>query len=54
MSVLVNVSKTVGRVANSVDPDHTPLAASDLSLHCLFRPICPNTWVSTIFPNAWS
>ena len=31
-------------MANSVDPDQTPLnAASDLGLHGLQRPICPNT-----------
>ena len=29
---------------NSVDPDQTPRsAASDLGLHCMLRPICPNT-----------
>ena len=32
-------------MANSVDPDLTPhSAASDLGLHCLQRPICPNTY----------
>ena len=31
-------------MANSVDPDQTPrCAASDLGLHCLLRPACPNT-----------
>ena len=31
------------KVANSVDPDQTPhIVASDLGLHCLLRPICPN------------
>ena len=31
-------------MANSVDPDQMPhSAASDLGLHCLQRPICPNT-----------
>ena len=30
-------------VANSVDPDQTPRsAASDLGLHYLLRPVCPN------------
>ena len=30
--------------ANSVDPDQTPRsAASDLGVHCLQMPICPNT-----------
>ena len=32
-------------MANSVDPDQTPQnVASDLGLHCLQRPICPNSW----------
>ena len=32
-----------GWVENSLDPDQTPrFAASDLGLHCLFRPVCPN------------
>ena len=32
-------------MANSVDPDQTPHSvASDLGLHCLHWPICPNTW----------
>ena len=32
-------------MANSVDPDQMlHVAASDLGLHCLQRPICPNTW----------
>ena len=40
----VNVCKIAGLVANSVDPDQTPRsAASDLGLHCLLRPVCPNT-----------
>ena len=31
----------------SVDPDQTPRsAASDLDLHCLLRPVCPNTYES--------
>ena len=30
-------------MANSVDPDQMPhSAASDLGLHCLQRPVCPN------------
>ena len=32
-------------MANSVDSDwmlHS--AASDMGIHCLQRPICPNTW----------
>ena len=29
--------------ANSADLGHTPQnAASDLGLHCLLRPVCPN------------
>ena len=32
-------------VANSVDPDEMPCsAASHLGLHCLLRPVCPNTY----------
>ena len=32
-------------MANSVDPDETPCsAASHLGLHCLLRPVCPNTY----------
>ena len=31
-------------IANSVDPDQIPHSAvSDLGIHCLQRPICPNT-----------
>ena len=31
-------------MTNHVDPDQMPQsAASDLGLHCLQRPICPNT-----------
>ena len=31
-------------MAGSIDPDQMPSsAASDLGLHCLQRPICPNT-----------
>ena len=30
-------------MADSVDPDQMPLfVASDLGLHCLLRPVCPN------------
>ena len=36
--------KEAGAMANSVDPDQTLLQKqSDLGLHCLLRPICPNT-----------
>ena len=32
-------------MANSVDPDETlHSAASHLGLHCLLRPVCPNTY----------
>ena len=32
-------------MTNSVDPDQMPHSAvSDLGLHCLQRPICPNTY----------
>ena len=31
-------------MTNSADPDQMPhFAASDLGLHCLLRPVCPNT-----------
>ena len=37
--------KIAGRVANSVDPDETPLlAASYLGLNCLLGLVCPNTY----------
>ena len=37
--------KSVGGMANSVDPDQRPCsAASDLGLHCLLMPVHPNTW----------
>ena len=35
---------TAGWVVNSVDPDQMPhYVASDLGLHCLLTPVCPNT-----------
>ena len=37
------IQKGRDRIANSVDPDQT--APSDLGLHCLLRPICPNTYI---------
>ena len=38
-----SVQNIVQCMANSVDPDQMPhYAASDLGLHCLQRPICPN------------
>ena len=44
-SVLLHacVSRTDGFEANNVYPDQTPhVSASDLDLHCLTRPVCPN------------
>ena len=39
-------------MANSVDPDQTPRsAASDLGLHCLHRPIRPNTIIIIMVVN---
>ena len=36
-------------MANSVDPDQMPCpVASDLGLHCLFRPVCPNIKVKYV------
>ena len=35
--------KDADGMAKSVDPDQTaPREQSDLGLHCLLRPICPN------------
>ena len=32
-------------MANNVDPDQMPHSvASDLGLHCLLRPVCPNIY----------
>ena len=46
-----------GWVANSVDPDESlHSVASHLALHCLLRPVCPNSygiydkWITT-YPN---
>ena len=40
----VNMCKISGWVANSVDPDQTPLnAASDRGLHYVLKHVCPNT-----------
>ena len=37
--------KIAGWVANIVDPDETPqFAASHLGLHCLLRPVRPNSY----------
>ena len=37
--------KIAGQVANCVDPDDTPWSAtSHLGLHCLLRPVCPNSY----------
>ena len=37
-------SKDADGTADSVDPDQTaPKEQSDLGLHCLLRPVCPNT-----------
>ena len=45
MLLPVNVSKSAGCVTNSGDPDQTPRsAASDQGLHCLLRPVFPNTY----------
>ena len=36
-------------MANSLDPDQMPHpVASDLGVHCLLRPICPNTYGVTV------
>ena len=37
--------RKIAGCVNSVDPDETPhSAASHLGLHCLLRPVCPNTY----------
>ena len=44
-------------MANSIDPDQTPRsAASDLGLHCLQKPICPNTkgYYANVPVHKWS
>ena len=41
-------------MANSVDPDQMPhTLASDLGLHCLLKPVCPNiySYYSIISPD---
>ena len=41
--MLISVSKTVAYMVNSVDPvQMSHSAASDLGLHCLLSPLCPN------------
>ena len=46
----MNLYKIAGCVANSVDPDQTPRSTtSDLGLHYLLMPVCPNT--SNIYGN---
>ena len=42
--LLLMCVKTAGLVANSEDPDQMQqFVAIELSLHCLLRPVCPNT-----------
>ena len=44
MSILLPMDVSIVCMANSVDPDQMlHSAASDLGLHCLQWPICPNT-----------
>ena len=40
---------SAGWVPNSVDPDQMHFAASDLGLHCLHRPVCPNKYLGKIW-----
>ena len=42
-------SKDADRITNRVDTDQT--APSDLGLHCLLRPICPN--ISNYYGRIW-
>ena len=44
-SALIRSYTVDGWMANSEDPDKMPLSGiSDLGLHCLFSPVCPNTY----------
>ena len=52
--------KIAGWVANSVDPDEMQcFASSYLGLHCLLRPVCPNTYgkcgitLLPFYPKSW-
>ena len=48
----MNVCKIAGLVANSADPDQTPLSVvSDLGLKCSLRPVCPNMQGNLIKSN---
>ena len=41
--------KDVYEMVNSADPDQTaPLEQSDQGLHCLLKPICPNTYWQSV------
>ena len=40
---IVMYPKDANGLANSVDPDQTALR-----LHCLIKPICPNTWTDDL------
>ena len=43
VSLLIDVARIVGRVANSEDPDRMVRSlASGLGLHCFLRPVGPN------------
>ena len=45
MYYLLLCLKIAGWVANRVDPDEMLYAvASHLGLHCLYMPVCPNTY----------
>ena len=51
--------KIAGWVAISVDPDEMlHSAASHLGLHCLLRPVCPNTYgkygITLVWNNRFS
>ena len=42
-------------MSDSLDPDQMPhSAASDLGLHCLLKPVCPNTWDYYGTPSFWT
>ena len=44
--------KIAGWVPNSVDSDQMPhYVASDLSLHCVFKHVCPTDWIEVLWPS---
>ena len=49
-SLQYDVLNEVNRMTNTEDPDQTaPKEQSDQSLHCCVSPICPNTYIFTVY-----